>query len=68
VKKIHIDENPADMLTKPLSNTKFMHCLTWLVFLELSTLAVFKKQLYRFRVKGRFVGMSLISIFVCLYK
>jgi hypothetical protein len=27
VDKIHIDENPADMLTKPLSNTKFKHCL-----------------------------------------
>jgi hypothetical protein len=59
VKKVHIDKNPAGMLTKPLSNTKFMHCLTWLVFLELSTLAVFEKQLYRFRVKGRFVGICL---------
>jgi hypothetical protein len=27
VNKIHTDENPADMLTKPLSNTKFKHCL-----------------------------------------
>jgi hypothetical protein len=25
--KIHTNENPADMLTKPLSNTKFKHCL-----------------------------------------
>jgi hypothetical protein len=27
VDKIHTDENPADMLIKPLSNTKFKHCL-----------------------------------------
>ena len=27
VDKIHTDENPVDMLTKPLSNTKFKHCL-----------------------------------------
>jgi hypothetical protein len=27
VHKIHTDKNPADMLTKPLSNTKFKHCL-----------------------------------------
>lgn len=27
VDKIHTDENPADMLTKSLSNTKFKHCL-----------------------------------------
>jgi hypothetical protein len=27
VDKIYIDENPTDMLTKPLSNTKFKHCL-----------------------------------------
>jgi hypothetical protein len=27
VDKIHTDENPADMLTKPLSNIKFKHCL-----------------------------------------
>jgi hypothetical protein len=27
VDKIHTDENPADILTKPLSNTKFKHCL-----------------------------------------
>jgi hypothetical protein len=27
VEKVHTDENPADMLTKPLSNTKFKHCL-----------------------------------------
>jgi hypothetical protein len=27
VDKIHTDEHPADMLTKPLSNTKFKHCL-----------------------------------------
>jgi hypothetical protein len=27
VNKIHTDENPADMLTKPLSNSKFKHCL-----------------------------------------
>jgi hypothetical protein len=27
VVKVHTDENPADMLTKPLSNTKFKHCL-----------------------------------------
>jgi hypothetical protein len=27
VGKIHTDENPADMLTKPLPNTKFKHCL-----------------------------------------
>lgn len=27
VDKIHTDENPIDMLTKSLSNTKFKHCL-----------------------------------------
>jgi hypothetical protein len=27
VDKIHTNENFADMLTKPLSNTKFKHCL-----------------------------------------
>jgi hypothetical protein len=27
VYKVHPDENPADMLTKPLSNIKFKHCL-----------------------------------------
>jgi hypothetical protein len=27
VDKLHTDENPTDMLTKPLSNTKFKHCL-----------------------------------------
>lgn len=27
VDKIHTDEDPADMLTKSLSNTKFKHCL-----------------------------------------
>ncbi|KAK7244251.1 hypothetical protein RIF29_39070 [Crotalaria pallida] len=27
VEKIHTSENPADMLTKPLPNTKFHHCL-----------------------------------------
>jgi hypothetical protein len=27
VEKVHTDENPADMLTKPLSNIKFKHCL-----------------------------------------
>jgi hypothetical protein len=27
VEKIHTSENPADMLTKPLPNTKFRHCL-----------------------------------------
>jgi hypothetical protein len=27
VEKIHTSENPADMLTKPLPNTKFQHCL-----------------------------------------
>jgi hypothetical protein len=27
VDKIHTDANSADMLTKPLSNTKFKHCL-----------------------------------------
>ena len=27
VGKIHTDDNPADMLTKSLSNTKFKHCL-----------------------------------------
>ena len=27
VQKIHTSENPADMLTKPLPNTKFQHCL-----------------------------------------
>jgi hypothetical protein len=27
VDKIHTDENPADMLPKPLYNTKFKHCL-----------------------------------------
>jgi hypothetical protein len=27
VNKIHTDENSADMLTKPLSDTKFKHCL-----------------------------------------
>jgi hypothetical protein len=27
VGNIHTDENPADILTKPLSNTKFKHCL-----------------------------------------
>ena len=27
LEKVHTDENPADMLTKSLSNTKFKHCL-----------------------------------------
>jgi hypothetical protein len=27
VNKIHTDENPADMFTKSLSNTKFKQCL-----------------------------------------
>ena len=27
VDKIHTDENPANMITKPLSNTKFKYCL-----------------------------------------
>jgi hypothetical protein len=27
VDKMHTDENHAGMLTKPLSNTKFKHCL-----------------------------------------
>ena len=27
VTKIHTSENPADMLTKPLPNVKFQHCL-----------------------------------------
>jgi hypothetical protein len=27
VDKIHTDENPANMLTKSFSNTKFKHCL-----------------------------------------
>jgi hypothetical protein len=27
VNKIHTNENPIDMLTKSLSNTKFKHCL-----------------------------------------
>lgn len=27
VRKVHISENPADMLTKPLPITKFEHCL-----------------------------------------
>ena len=27
VKKVHMSENPADMLTKPLPLAKFEHCL-----------------------------------------
>lgn len=27
IKKIHADDNPADMLTKALPSTKFKHCL-----------------------------------------
>ena len=27
VRKVHISENPADMLTKPLDIVKFEHCL-----------------------------------------
>ena len=27
VEKIHTSQNPADMLTNPLLNTKFQHCL-----------------------------------------
>jgi hypothetical protein len=41
VHKIHTDENPARMLTNPLSNTSSSVVLTWYVFVELSTLVVF---------------------------
>ena len=29
IEKIHTPENPADMLTNPLPNTKFQHYLDW---------------------------------------
>jgi hypothetical protein len=41
VDKIHTDENPSDMLTKPLSNTKFKHCLDLVGVRGAYTLVVF---------------------------
>ena len=37
VEKVHIDDNPADMLTKPVTGVKFKHCLDLVSVATLST-------------------------------
>ena len=37
VEKVHTDDNPADMLTKPVTGIKFKHCLDLVSVAALST-------------------------------
>ena len=37
VEKVHTDDNPADMLTKPMTDVKFKHCLDLVSVATLST-------------------------------